>query len=62
MKNIGKHVSMVLLLTMSGVMHAQESNPTTTAGNPNAAPVAEVQDGVPLFKVVVVARDLPAIN
>jgi outer membrane protein OmpA-like peptidoglycan-associated protein len=45
---------------------AQESNPTATQNAPqqNVQPVSpsETRDGVPVFKVQVVGRDIPAIN
>jgi outer membrane protein OmpA-like peptidoglycan-associated protein len=43
---------------------AQEANPTSSAQSPNAAPTgpSEVQDGVPIYRIQVVARDIPAIN
>ena len=64
MKNFWNYVSFALLLAVTGVLGAQEMNPTATSPQTNPAGVAatEVRDGVPVFKVVVVARDIPAIN
>jgi len=44
---------LVVLLAVSGVLNAQESNPTATS---------EVRDGILVYKIEVVARDIPAIN
>jgi len=54
-------------LTFAGAMYAQETNPTSNAQSPmQAPPVSMVQagteDNVPLYKIQVVGRDLPAIN
>jgi len=64
MKTFWNYVSFALLLAVTGVLGAQEMNPTATSPQTNPAGVAatEVRDGVPVFKVVVVARDIPAIN
>src|ERR1700757_828284 len=53
----------VLLLAASGWLSAQEANPTATAPQPDAqqTPV-ELNHGEPLYKIEVVARDIPAIN
>jgi outer membrane protein OmpA-like peptidoglycan-associated protein len=53
-----------LLLAAGGLLCAQESNPTDTQStNPNqsVAQQGAAQD-VPLYKIQVVARDIPAIN
>jgi outer membrane protein OmpA-like peptidoglycan-associated protein len=55
----------VVLMAASGLLYAQEANPTATPPNqPGASqqtPI-EIGDGAPLYKIQVVARDLPAIN
>src|SRR5580658_5488575 len=57
----------ILLLAASGLVSAQEQNPTATGQSPmqgNAVPMTQAgtQDNVPLYKIQVVARDIPAIN
>ena len=54
----------VLSLALCGALHAQESNPTSApeARQPASQPQAEMRDGVPLYKIQVVGRDIPAIN
>lgn len=56
----------ILLLAASGLASAQESNPTATQPqNPsNAVPMTQVgiRDDVPLYRIQVVGRDIPAIN
>ena len=49
------------LVAASGVLIAQEANPTTQS---NSTPMAQqgTFDNVPLYKIEVVARDIPAIN
>lgn len=64
MSKINRKLGLLLVLVAaSGWMTAQEANPTA---QPNAAPAPMTQQGtydnVPLYKVVVVARDIPAIN
>ena len=53
----------LVLVAVSGWMAAQEPNPTV---QPNAIPAPTAQQGtyddVPLYKIEVVARDIPAIN
>jgi outer membrane protein OmpA-like peptidoglycan-associated protein len=64
----GKGSLFVWLLVGCGVVSAQESNPTATQKWPqdqqNGAqiPQAEMRDGVPVYKIQVVGRDIPAIN
>jgi outer membrane protein OmpA-like peptidoglycan-associated protein len=55
---------LVVLLAVSGVLNAQESNPTATSSQPSsaAASVPEFRDGILVYKIEVVARDIPAIN
>lgn len=63
-----KHVLCVLVTTaLSSIVYAQEMNPTATQQWPqprqqSQAPQAEVKNGVPVYKVQVVGRDIPAIN
>jgi outer membrane protein OmpA-like peptidoglycan-associated protein len=54
----------VALVTMPGWAAAQESNPTTTQNPSTAVPMqsAGMRDDVPLYKIQVVGRDIPAIN
>jgi outer membrane protein OmpA-like peptidoglycan-associated protein len=68
MKRNNRYGALILLAAGCGVLGAQESNPTATQNAPqaqqNAQPVSasETRDGVPVFKVQVVGRDIPAIN
>lgn len=50
--------------TLCGVAAGQEMNPTTTDQWPQGQqrPQAEMQDGVPIYRIQVVGRDIPAIN
>jgi len=57
----------ILVLAASGFAGAQEQNPTAAGQSPmqsNAVPMtpAGTRDDVPLYKIQVVARDIPAIN
>ena len=57
----------ILLLAASGLANAQEANPTSAGQSPtqsNAVPMTQegMRDNVPLYKIQVVARDIPAIN
>ena len=61
----------ILLLAASALcctLYAQEMNPTATQQWPQnqqqqkQTPQAEMRDGVPVYKVQVVGRDIPAIN
>jgi outer membrane protein OmpA-like peptidoglycan-associated protein len=53
----------VFLVSVSAWAHAQETNPTTTPNQqPTVTGPSEVQDGVPVYKIQVVAREIPAIN
>jgi outer membrane protein OmpA-like peptidoglycan-associated protein len=65
----GKYLAVCFLtastfLTASAVLSAQEPNPTATPHPQNSEGQApsEMRDGVPIYKVQVVARDIPAIN
>jgi outer membrane protein OmpA-like peptidoglycan-associated protein len=65
MKTFGRlGLSAVLLATAAAFASAQEMNPTATAPAPNTTPTgpSEMQDGVPVYKIQVVAREIPAIN
>jgi len=58
---------LLLLLASAGLASAQEQNPTANGLSPmqaNAAPMSQVgmQDNLPLYKIQVVGRDIPAIN
>jgi outer membrane protein OmpA-like peptidoglycan-associated protein len=62
-----KQIKILALITCAacGVAAAQESNPTSTMKWPQQQqqqPQAEMHDGVPVYKVTVVGRDIPAIN
>ncbi|HEY0757944.1 MAG TPA: OmpA family protein [Acidisarcina sp.] len=46
---------------LCGSVHAQEMNPTAQPPS-SEHPQAEMRDGVPVYKVTVVGRDIPAIN
>jgi len=67
MKNRKRTCYSILLLAASGWAGAQEVNPTATGQSPmqststTMAP-AGTQDNVPLYRIQVVARDIPAIN
>ena len=55
---------LALLVATCAIASAQEQNPTAKPDpNSSAQPgQAEMRDGVPVFKIEVVARDIPAIN
>jgi outer membrane protein OmpA-like peptidoglycan-associated protein len=57
----------LLAAGLCGIAQAQEMNPTATNKWPQdqqqqQAPKAEMRDGVPIYKVQVVGRDIPAVN
>src|SRR5580704_392335 len=54
---------LLVLVAASGWLTAQEANPTAQPNSP-AAPMGQqgTYDNVPLYKIEVVARDIPAIN
>jgi outer membrane protein OmpA-like peptidoglycan-associated protein len=52
----------VALLAASGWLSAQESNPTENHPDQNQTQPVMLNNGVPLYKIQVVARDIPAIN
>jgi hypothetical protein len=47
--------------TFVGAAFAQEMNPTARQA-PSQQPQAQMRDGVPVYRVEVVGRDIPAIN
>src|ERR1035438_7908692 len=57
---------LILLLAAAGLVSAQESNPTATQpqNQSNAVPMtpAGTRDDVPLYRIQVVGREIPAIN
>jgi outer membrane protein OmpA-like peptidoglycan-associated protein len=57
-------LSVVLLASAAALASAQELNPTATPPPSNSTPQgpSEYQDGVPVYKIQVVAHDIPAIN
>jgi outer membrane protein OmpA-like peptidoglycan-associated protein len=59
-----KYGVLVVLLAGCGILGAQESNPTAKQSAPPVQQERspEMRDGVPVFKVQVVGRDIPAIN
>ena len=64
-----KQKMLLFLLTSAfcSVGFAQEANPTATQQWPQNQqqkqyPQAEMRDGVPVYKVQVVGRDIPAVN
>ncbi|MBV8631402.1 MAG: DUF4398 and OmpA-like domain-containing protein [Silvibacterium sp.] len=68
MKQLG--LAIILSCAVCGVASAQEPNPTTTQQWPQdrqgqdqrQQPQAEWQNGIPVYKITVVGRDIPAIN
>lgn len=65
MNTVGRFgLSAVLFATAAAFTSAQEMNPTATAPAPNTTPTgpSEIQDGVPVYKIQVIAREIPAIN
>jgi outer membrane protein OmpA-like peptidoglycan-associated protein len=59
--NLSRYFLIVTMCAASGVAGAQEMNPTAQA-QPAQQPQAEMQGGIPVYKVTVVGRDIPAIN
>jgi outer membrane protein OmpA-like peptidoglycan-associated protein len=51
----------LLAFAACGLMQAQESNPTASQPDQNQQPV-QLNGGEPLYRIEVVARDIPAIN
>jgi outer membrane protein OmpA-like peptidoglycan-associated protein len=62
--HIGKFGFSVVLFASGTFVSAQELNPTATPPPSNTAPAgpSEYRDGIPVYKIQVVARDIPAIN
>jgi len=56
--------SLLLVCVTCGMANAQESNPTATQKwpQPQQQPQGTTREGVPVYKVTVVGRDIPAIN
>ncbi|MGA2048421.1 MAG: OmpA family protein [Terracidiphilus sp.] len=66
-KNNVSYCIPILLLAASGLVGAQEANPLANTQSPvqtNAVPMtpAGTRDDVPLYRIQVVGRDIPAIN
>jgi outer membrane protein OmpA-like peptidoglycan-associated protein len=57
-----KYSVVVLLLAASGWLSAQEANPTERQQPPDQQTPIQLNGGEPLYKIEVVARDIPAIN
>ena len=57
-------LAVFIMCTLWGVAVAQEPNPTTTDQWPQGQqkPQAEIQNGVPIYRIRVIGRDIPAIN
>lgn len=57
-------ITLLACATFSSLAVAQEANPTTTYKWPQnqQQPQAEIRNGVPVYKIQVVGRDIPAIN
>ncbi len=55
---------LVLLLATSGLLTAQDANPTSNSNPQNTEPPGQVgtYNGEPLYRIQVVGRDIPAIN
>ncbi len=58
----GRYGVWIVLLAASGWLSAQEANPTEKPQEPGAQPPVQLNGGEPLYKIEVVARDIPAIN
>jgi hypothetical protein len=55
-------ILVALLCTASGAIYAQEPNPTAQQQPQQPIMPAETENHVPLYKIQVVGRDIPAIN
>jgi hypothetical protein len=57
-------LTVFITCTLCGIAVAQEPNPTTTEKWPQSQqkPQAEIQNGVPIYRIEVVGGDIPAIN
>jgi outer membrane protein OmpA-like peptidoglycan-associated protein len=65
MKSLHKYPLLMALIFGAGWAGAQEPNPTTTQNPPNnevPMTAAGMRDDVPLYKIQVVGRDIPAVN
>src|ERR1700742_3725835 len=63
MRNLGRFGCFVSALVVTAALaNAQEMNPTATPSSQTPTGPSEMQDGVPVYKIQVVARDIPAIN
>lgn len=62
--SIQKYPLLIVFLAASGWAFAQEPNPTTRQNPSTGVPMesAGMRDDVPLYKIKVVGRDIPAIN
>ena len=62
-KELTKLWVVAIALASCGWLSAQEMNPTATAHWPqNQQPDGQTDTGIPIYKIQVVARDIPAIN
>lgn len=63
-KHHGKFAFAALFLATAGLLSAQEQNPTATQApsSQNPQEPSEMRDGIAIYKVQVVGRDIPAIN
>ncbi len=59
--NISSATAILCTFTFLGAAFAQEMNPTAQQPPPQQ-PQAEMREGVPVYRVEVVGRDIPAIN
>jgi len=57
-----KYGVLVLMLAATGPMSAQEANPTAASPSAQTPQQLEMRDGIAVYKVTVVGRDIPAIN
>ncbi len=58
-----QYLTLAVMLASCGWLYGQEQNPTATDRWPqNQQAEGRNQEGVPIYKVTVVARDIPAIN
>jgi len=64
MKRDSRYHLLAMALAIAGLAGAQEKNPTATPNqtNPEQPSQVEMREGVALYKIQVVARDIPAIN
>jgi outer membrane protein OmpA-like peptidoglycan-associated protein len=60
-----RHWILAVTLASCGWLYAQEANPTQTdhwPQNSGQQPTGQTDAGIPVYKITVVARDIPAIN